>query len=120
VQMLVIQQLEALLNHMQKAILYKGENATLFEDPEFVIGIDRPKLKQLNSQLVEEPGMEIPEGFYKVYEKEIIYDYSLPESLPVKESQRVVTEVLDLLLHDIFGVHFIEPRASAIIVPKIK
>jgi len=39
--------------------------------------------------------MEVPEGFYKVYEKELYYDYSLPSNLPIKESQRIVTEVVD-------------------------
>ena len=64
--------------------------------------------------------MEVPDGFYKVYEKEIFYEYTLPEYLPIKESTRVVTEALDGIINDIFGIHFLEPRAYAAVIPKIK
>lgn len=64
--------------------------------------------------------MEIPEGFYKVYEKELIMDYSMPEYLPIKESKKVVIETLDSLVNDIFGIHILEARAFPTMVPKIK
>lgn len=64
--------------------------------------------------------MEIPEGYYKVYEKELVMEYSLPDYLPIKESKRVGVEVLDDLLSQLFGVHFLEPRAYTVVVPKIK
>lgn len=64
--------------------------------------------------------MEIPEGYYKVYEREMLFDYSLPEYLPIKESKRVSLETLDDLLSDIFGIHFLEARGNATVVPKIK
>jgi hypothetical protein len=64
--------------------------------------------------------MEIPAGFYKVYEKEVRMDYTLPDYLPIKESKKVALETLDFVLNDLFGFHFIEPRAEATIVPKIK
>ena len=52
--------------------------------------------------------MEIPDGFYKVYEKEQYFEYSIPEYIPVKESQRVAVETLDSLINDLFGVHILE------------
>lgn len=64
---------------MQKAVLYKGQaqggNSAadyiqIYEDPEFVVGQDRAKLRHLNRELEHDPGMELPQGFYKVYEKE--------------------------------------------------
>lgn len=64
--------------------------------------------------------MDIPDGFFKVYEKEIKMNYTLPEYLPIKESKKIATETLDFIMNDLFGFHFIEPRAEAIIVPKIK
>ena len=64
--------------------------------------------------------MDIPEGFYKVYEREMIYDYTLPEYLPIKDSLRVATETLDHLFFDIFGLHTLEARAYPSVVPKVK
>jgi hypothetical protein len=54
--------------------------------------------------------MPIHDGFYKVYEKDMIYDYSLPEYLPVKESKKIALETLDSVINDIFGIHFLEAR----------
>ena len=45
---------------MEKTLLYRGENTGLYQDPDYVVGIDRPRLKFLNEQLKEEPGMELP------------------------------------------------------------
>ena len=64
--------------------------------------------------------MPIPEGYYRVYEKELVTEYSLPDYLPIGESKRVAVEVLDELLNDLFGVHFLEARAYTVVVPRIK
>jgi hypothetical protein len=40
--------MEELLKIMQKTILYKGENIGLFQDPDYVVGLDKLKLKELN------------------------------------------------------------------------
>jgi hypothetical protein len=55
-----------------------------------------------------------------VYEKDLVYDYSLPEYLPIKESKKIATETLDTIIFDIFGLHFLEARATPVVVPKIK
>jgi hypothetical protein len=36
--------METLLKHMQKAMMYKGENTALYEDPEYVVGKDKIRL----------------------------------------------------------------------------
>ena len=64
--------------------------------------------------------MEIPLGFYKVYEKKMHYEYTLPDYLPIKESERIAAEVLDGFLNDIFGVHTLEARGFPVVVPRIK
>jgi hypothetical protein len=64
--------------------------------------------------------MDIPDGFYKVYEKEQFFDYSLPEYLPIPESKKIAIETLDNLIFDLFGVHYIEARAFTTVVPKVK
>lgn len=82
--------------------------------------MDKVWLRELNQQVLVDPNMEIPEGFYKVYEKEMVFEYNLPEYLPIPESKRIALETLDDLLSDIFGVHFLEARGHATIIPKIK
>ena len=64
--------------------------------------------------------MEIPDGFYKVYEKELFQSYTLPEYLPISEGKRIALETLDSIVSDIFGIHFLEARAFPLVVPKIK
>eukprot|EP00347_Sterkiella_histriomuscorum_P006073 403354173 len=120
VKMSVVEQLDNLLKHMQKAILYKGENVQIYDDPDFVVGQDRARLRQLNKDLQNDPSVEVPEGFYKVYEKEQFFDYSLPDYLPVPESKKIAVETLDSMIFDIFGIHFLEARAFTMVVPKIK
>lgn len=118
--MSVIETLEQLLKHMAKSMLHKGENVQLYEDPEFVVGQDKQKLKYLNNMIRKDPAMEIPEGFYKIYEKELFQTYTLPEYLPISEGKRIALETLDSLVSDIFGIHFLEPRAFPMVIPKIK
>jgi hypothetical protein len=69
---------------------------------------------------MEDPQMEIPEGFYKVYEREMLFDYTLPDYLPIKESKKISIELLDEIVSDIFGIHFLEARGHATVVPKVK
>ena len=52
--------METLLKHMQKAVMNKGENTALFEDPDFMVGQDKQRIRELNRQVQEEPGMEMP------------------------------------------------------------
>lgn len=64
--------------------------------------------------------MDIPDGFYKVYEKEVIMEYTIPEYLPIKESKKIALETLDGIFADIFGIHILEARAFPTVVPRIK
>lgn len=113
----VIEQMETLLKHMQKAMLYKGEPVNIYEDPDYVVGLDKARLKELNRQIVTDPAMPVPDGYYKVYEKEQFYEHTLPDYLAVKESQRVAAETLDAIVADIFGIHLLEARAYTAVVP---
>ena len=116
----VIEMLELLVQHMAKAMLYKGESVQLYEEPDFVVGVDRQRLKELNRRIREEPNMSVPDGFYKVYEKDLCMEYTVPEYVPMRESQRVAVEVLDGVLWDVFGMHWLEARAKGVVVPRVK
>lgn len=50
----------------------------------------------------------------------MIFSYTLPESLPIKESKRVSIEIFDELFNDIFGIHFLEARGIQTVIPKVK
>ena len=52
--------MEELLKIMQKTLLYKGENIGLYQDPDYVVGLDKKKLKELNDNLLIDPSMSIP------------------------------------------------------------
>jgi hypothetical protein len=64
--------------------------------------------------------MEIPEGYFKTYEREMVFDYTLPDYLPIKESKKIAVETLDNIVFDIFGLHFLEARGFPLVIPKIK
>jgi hypothetical protein len=64
--------------------------------------------------------MDIPPGFYKVYEREMKFDYTIPEYIPIPESKKIAVETLDNIIFDIFGIHFLEARGFPTVIPKIK
>jgi hypothetical protein len=66
----------------------------------------------MNRRVKDNPEMIIPEGFYKVTEKEQIFKYELPEYLDIPESQKVCIEVLDSIFADEMGFHFLEALVS--------
>jgi len=41
--------LKDLMKHMGKAMMYKGESVVLYEDPEYVVGLDKRRLAELNA-----------------------------------------------------------------------
>ena len=45
-------------------------------------------------------------------EKTPIYDYHVPPQLNLKSSKVVSLEVLDSILNDLFGFHFLEPTVK--------
>ena len=86
----------------------------LYEDPDATDIGDRDLIKELNLRLMDDPTYPIPEGYFKVKEKTPIYDYTLPESILdiVSEEKVLCIEVLDEIIFEIMGFHFIEPQIS--------
>ena len=75
-----------LISHFEKATRSRGQSTLLYEDPDITSIGDQDLLKVLNRRLKENPDTLIPEGFYKVNEKEQIFNYVLPECLDIPES----------------------------------
>lgn len=100
--------------------MYAGKETRFYDDPDFVAGTDRKLVYQMNQKLKKDPNFEPPEGFYKVYEKDLTFSHTLPKNPAIKESRKIAIEYLDDFLNKLFGFHFIEPRAIIGQVPKIK
>ena len=69
-------------------------------------------LAELNRKISNDPNFKLPEGYTKIVDKEVLSNYKIPDFIPMKQSQRIVIEVLDQLLFDKFGFHFIEPMTT--------
>ena len=47
-------------------------------------------------------------------------NYNIPAGFPINESKRVVIEVLDGFLNELFGFHFLEPMSEIKEVVRVK
>ena len=74
-------QLKALLDHLAKVAKQKKFSTFLYEDPEASALGDQEILRELNRQVEMNPDCELPEGYKKVTEKDIEYEYTFPPML---------------------------------------
>ena len=74
----------------------------------------------LNFQLKTDPNLQIPEGYKKFNEKEVIISYSIPKTLAIPESKRISFEIFDSILYLALEIHFLSPIVSLIPVTVIK
>ena len=83
---------------------------------------DRELVQALNAKVLVDPSYPIPQGFRKQVEKTPMYTYSVPECAKaiLKEGQVVATEMLDTILFEAIGVHFLEPQVSFEMKYKVK
>ena len=85
----------------------------MFDNPEeHIRGCDREVIRELNNRLADDPEYEVPKGYVKKLKKTLVFNYSLPETLPIDESYRVSYEYLDSLVNNLFGFHMIEPLSE--------
>jgi len=81
-------------------------------------------LRLFNKKLKEDPDTPIPDNLKVVYDKEVKFEYKLPDYLPLPESYKNSMMVLDDLFAEVLGLHVIEPisRVEKIkrVVPKPK
>ena len=81
----------------------------MYDDPDIRVG-DREVVKRVNRELAQNPEAEIPENYIKVQEQEIDVEYKLPEAVYLHPTYITVLEVLDGILFDAIGTHFLEPQ----------
>jgi len=85
---------------------------------------DNKVLDLFNKKLAENPDTPIPDDLKVVVDKEIKFEYKLPEFLPLPDSYKRSMEVLDDLFFEKLGLHIIEPVSKVIktkrVIPKPK
>lgn len=104
--------LHSFLRKLEKGQKDKGASTILFEDPDATTVGDATLLNALNKKIKEDPNYPVPEGYKKVTERDIVYDYKLPEYIPIAKNKRIAMEILDDILFDKLQIHFLEPIIS--------
>lgn len=112
--------LHSFLRKLEKGQKDKGASTILFEDPDATTVGDATLLNALNKKIKEDPNYPLPEDYKKVKEKEMIYDYKLPDYIPISENKKFAMELLDDLIFDKFQFHFLEPIISYKETVKVK
>ncbi len=49
----------------------------IYEEPDIIANVDRNVLNELNAWVSKDPGYPLPDGYIKVKEKEVMYDYKI-------------------------------------------
>ena len=56
----------------------------MFDDPDQVTFLtDKTVLNELNQKIIEDPDYPLPEGYFKVVDRQMNLRYELPEYLPI-------------------------------------
>jgi hypothetical protein len=88
---------------------------------EFDYGVgDREIIQTLNKRLLNEPNIEMPEGYRKVQEKDLKVEFKIPKQINIKKSVKVALELLDSLLFQSFQVHLLSPVVTVVTVTTVK
>ena len=106
-----VESLKGLLDQWEQATRDRGKSTTLYENPDQTSFADQELLDALNKKVEEDQSYPVPEGYRKQIEKIPIYSYKIPEcALKVLEPSSIIcTEIMDDLLNELFGIHFLEP-----------
>ena len=98
----------------------KGESVILYTDPDStgILPSEQSFLKELEKKLEIDPSFIVPSQYKKVAEKDITYTYELLWAKD--ESIKICSEILDELLSDNLGIHFIEPAIKYITKIKVR
>ena len=80
----------------------------IYEEPDILTHADWEVLNELNSRIAWDPSYPLPEGYMKVKEKEVTYDYRVQNYIGVGEEYSICAEILDEILFGKFGFHVLE------------
>lgn len=103
---------ENLITWLKLAANFRGQSIVLFECPDAAADPSKStKLKQLNAMLAQKPSMPMPPGFYVAKDKKLMRSYKVHNQtrLYLGEAKACSLEIIDSLLFETFGIHFLEP-----------
>lgn len=61
----------------------------MFEDPDATSVGDTTLLKALNKKIKQDPNYPVPEDYRKVREKDLTYDYQIPDYIPIAKNKKM-------------------------------
>lgn len=102
------------MDTFEQATRDRGKSTAIYEDPDVSNFADRDLIHALEEKCFEDPSYPVPEGFRKVTEKQPVFTYAIPECARnlLSEGQVIATELVDELLFEAIGEHFLEPRIT--------
>ncbi|KAL4496244.1 hypothetical protein ABPG72_012981 [Tetrahymena utriculariae] len=106
--------LQKVFDHMREITKKKGQSTAFFDDYDNLFFGETEVIKQFNKKLEENPDYPLPQGYKKVKEKEIKFEYALdPQGiLPMKESFKYAYLVLNDLFQEQLKFSIIEPKSA--------
>jgi hypothetical protein len=115
-----VESLKALVKRFEKATRDKGQSTLLYDNPEN--HDDSEVVKAVNEKLQTDPNYPVPEGYLKIKEKTAVYQYTLPPQCEdiLGNGAFHATQILDELVNELFGIHFIEPTVTYVETLKLK
>jgi hypothetical protein len=84
-----VEHVKELIKRFRYAAKSRGESTILYEDPDITFITDKDVLRELNWKIIENPNYPLPDGYYKVKEKEMKLYYEIPEYYDITESQKI-------------------------------
>lgn len=115
-----VEHIKELIKKFRMAAKARGESTLLYEDPDITFITDKDVLRELNYKILENPNYVLPDGYYKVQEKEMKMYYQIPEYYDISEGEKISLELLDEFMVHLFGFHFLEPIAVFETITKVK
>ncbi len=83
-------------------------NEQIFEDPSNIFFNETQAVMQLNRKLHNNPDYILPEGYKKIVDKKIIFQYGIYLEA-MSPTYKVVFETLDDILFKALDIHIVQP-----------
>ena len=80
-----------------------------YDEPDPGAG-DREIVNKLNEQLAKDPTMALPEGYRKTNDKELVVEWTLPDTVLIPESTKMALYMVDEVVAGVCDQHVIEPQ----------
>lgn len=112
------EQMELFIRGVRDAMAARKESTVLFDSPDTAYFKESDLIEEFNRRLEQDAEFALPEGYRKVFEKEVRMDFAL--GAPIDESYTHSIEILDELIQQVLQVRIIEPRISKRTVVKAK